>query len=449
RRREGIRGWRWIRGTVPGKETTVSIVDIKRDLPGAVARVMDRHGVAEMIGRKPEAVYVKVNAIDFKPYAYTSLEVTGAVIDYCKEAGARQVYLMENSTQSNITRLVFHVTGFEELAREHGAETLYLDEGKQIPVELPHMGYSIKVSRHVKRIIDERDRVCYMNVPRLKTHSMTVLTAGIKNQYGLVAHRDRSPDHNFRLHRKIADIYGIIKPDFTLVDGTVATIYGHYPPVALHKKALVPFNILIGGTDTLAVDVVCARVLGYGIEEVEHLKEAWEMGLGCGDLEEIEVVGEPLDRFNKKYPCELYDAFPPDVEVIRGTERNCLEGCDANTMALLQVLYLDFEGKGGFTIVMGKGLDPEEIDGIEGRVFIAGPCAYDEIGRRLAEQLGKRNVLYTRECNDLANTTWALTKLMKVSPLKMVPISPVKSVELLIKAKLNRTTARIPPLVPL
>ena len=409
---------------------------------------MDRHGVAEMIDAKPDAVYVKINAIDFKPYVYTSLEVTGAVIDYCREAGARQVYLVENSTQSNITRLVLYVARFEELALKHGAEILYLDEGKQVPVELPHMGYRVRVSRHVKHIIDNRDRVCYINVPRLKTHSMTVLTAGIKNQYGLVAHRDRSPDHNFRLHRKLADIYSVIRPDFTLVDGTVVTIYGHYPPVALHKKALIPLNILIGGTDTLAVDVVCARVLGYDIEEVKHLAEAREMGLGCGDLEEIEVVGEPLDRFSKKYPYQLYDAFPPDVEVIRGAERNCLEGCDANTMALLQVLYLDFEGKGGFTIVMGKGFDPEEIDGIEGRVFIAGSCAYEEVGRKLIRRLGKRNVSYTRECNDLAGTTGALTKFMKVSPLKMVPISPLKSVSLLMKAKLKRTTARIPPLVP-
>ena len=430
------------------KKTTVSVVNIKRDLPGAVTRVMDRHGVAGMIEEKPDAVYVKVNAIDFKPYTYTSLEVTGAVIDYCREAGARQVYLVENSTQSNITRLVFHITGFDELAQEHGAEVLYLDEGRQVPLELPHMGYRVNVSRHVGRIIDERDRVCYIDVPRLKTHSMTVLTAGIKNQYGLIAHKDRSPDHNFRLHRKLADIYSVIRPDFTLVDGTVATIYGHYPPVALHEKALVPFNILIGGTDTLAVDVVCARIFGYDIEEVEHLKEAREMGLGCGDLEKIEVVGESLDRFKKTYPYELYDAFPPDVDVIKGTERNCPEGCYGNTMALLQVLYLDFEGKGGFTIVMGKGFDLEEIDGIEERVFIAGSCAYDEVGRRLKNRLGRKNVSYTRECNDLAGTTGALTKLMKVSPLKMVPVSLVKSAELLLKAKLHRTTARIPPLIP-
>lgn len=428
---------------------TVSVVNIRRDIAGSVSRVMDEHGVADIIKEKSREVYVKVNGIDFKPYVYTSKEVAGAVIDYCNKAGAEKVFLMENSTQSNFTRLVFHVTGLDRVASERGAVPLYLDEGRQVKVELPHMGYDVKVSERVKHIIDSRGEVCYINVPRLKTHCMTVMTAGLKNQYGLVAHRDRSSDHNWRLHRKLADIYSVVRPDFTLVDGTVATIYGHYPPEALHKECLVPLNILVGGRDTVAVDAVCARILGYGVEEVGHLREASEMGLGCADLDHIEVKGEPLERFKERYPYRLYDAFPHDVKVIRGSERSCVEGCDANTMALMQVLYLDFGGKGGFTIVMGKGHDPEEIDSIQGRVFISGACAYDETASRLMKRLGKKNVFYTRECNDLAGTTGALNKLMKVSPLRMVPINPVKSVSLLLKAKLNRTTARIPPLIPM
>jgi hypothetical protein len=56
--------------------------------------------------------------------------------------------------------------------------------------------------------------------------------------------------------------------------------------------------------------------------------------------------------------------------------------------------------------------------------------------------------VFTRECNDLASTTGALTKLMKVSPLKMVPINPVRSVQLLVLAKLKGSKARIPPLIP-
>jgi hypothetical protein len=143
---------------------------------------------------------------------------------------------------------------------------------------------------------------------------------------------------------------------------------------------------------------------------------------------------------------ELYDAFPHDVEIIRGSDRNCLEGCDSNTLATLQMFYLDMEGKGGFSIVMGKGFEKERIDGIDGRVYIAGPCAYDEVYESLAGRLGRKNVFFTRECNDLAGNLEALTKLMKVNTLKIVPINPLRSLSLLANAKLHRTTARIPPL---
>lgn len=432
----------------PGGKPSVRITRIKRDLPGAVKSVLDGHGVAETIERKPDACYVKVNAIDFKPYCFTSLEVTRAVLDYCRKAGAKKLFLMENSTQANITRLVFEVAGFRALAESCGAEPLYLDEGRESKVRLPAMGYDIHVSRHVKDIIDNRDSVTYINVPKLKTHSMSVITVGIKNQYGLVAHRDRSPDHNWLLHRKLADVYAVIQPDYTLADGTVVTIYGHYPPVALQKKCLVPMNMLVGGRDTVAVDTVCARILGYGVDEVGHLREARDMGLGVADMDEIEVEGEPLERFDRKYPYELYDAFPHDVEIIRGRERNCLEGCDANTMALLQMLYLDFEGRGGFTIVMGKGFDRREIDSIEGRVLVAGPCAYDEVFHRLRDRLGNRKVFATTECNDLASTTGALGTLMKVNTLKLVPLNPVKSAVILAQAKLHGSKARIAPIIP-
>jgi uncharacterized protein (DUF362 family) len=430
---------------MPEERARVSIVDAKDDLAKAVSGVMDSDGVAETIRAKPE-VYIKVNAIDTKPYVYTSLEVTAAVIDYCKAAGAKKIYLMENATQGNFTRLVFHVAGFEKVAREHGAQTLYLDEGKQVPVKLEHMGYEVKVSRHVKRIIDERASVTYIDVPRLKTHSMAVITCGIKNQYGLIMHKDRASDHNFNLGKKLADIYGVIQPDYCLVDGTTATIYGHYPPLALHKESLVHFNILVAGRDTVAVDTVCARIFGYAVDEVPHLSQAREMGLGVADLDEIDVEGEPLSRFDKKYPYSLYDDFPSDVPVIRGKERNCIEGCDANTMALLQGNYLDYGGKGGFTIVMGKGLDLSEIDRIQGRVFIAGGCAYDEVANRLITRLGKNNVKYTRECNDLAGAIEGMGQFMRVSPFKLVPVNPVVSGWLLVSALGHRTTARIPSL---
>lgn len=426
----------------------VSITRIKNDLEGAVESCMEPHEPESFLRKSSGEVYIKVNGIDFQPYCYTSPEVLGEVIDYCYRRGAGKVFVMENSTQANFTRLSLEVSGLSRAAREHGASLVYLDEGKQVPVTLARMGYDVKVSARVADIMERREQVCYIDLPRLKTHSMTTVTLGIKNQYGLIRHADRGRDHNYRLHAKLADIYSLIQPDFTLLDGTVATCYGHYPPRALHKECLIPFNLLIGGRDTLAVDVVGAKVLGYGVEEVEHLRLAKEWGLGEGDLDNIEITGEPLSGFKKKYPWDLYDAFPHDVNVVKGGELACREGCVNNTLALLQKLYLDHEGKGGFDIVMGKGFDMEEIDSLQGPVLVVGPCAVDEVGERLRARLGRKNYKCTYECNNLAEVTGALTALMKVNPLTLVPLNPLKSLSLMLQARLHRTTSRITPIIP-
>jgi hypothetical protein len=57
--------------------------------------------------------------------------------------------------------------------------------------------------------------------------------------------------------------------------------------------------------------------------------------------------------------------------------RPCREGCMNNPKTLLQVLHHDYQGKGGWTLIMGKGFDPAEIDALQGRMLIAGHCALE------------------------------------------------------------------------
>lgn len=44
------------------------------------------------------------------------------------------------------------------------------------------------------------------------------------------------------------------------------------------------------------MDAVTATIMGHDPLEVEHIKIAWEMGLGEIDLGKIEVRGTPLEE---------------------------------------------------------------------------------------------------------------------------------------------------------
>ncbi|TFF94024.1 DUF362 domain-containing protein, partial [Candidatus Thorarchaeota archaeon] len=358
--------------------TRVGIVDISESIEAAVANLFDKTTPGEQLIRQSGRVYLKPNGIDFKPYAFTDKRVLKAVIEYFYDCGASEVFIMENSTQANMTRIVFRFTGYSEVCRQTGATPIYLDEESGVNVKLPHFEDEIRFPETVvEELIERRDENCYVSLPKLKTHSMTTVTLGVKNQMAFPSHTDRGYHHNYDLHRYLADLYTLVQPDYTLVDGTYAVFNGHYPLHAFLSQSLERLDILIGGTDALAVDVVGARVLGYNIDEIDHLALARHDSLGEGDIDRIEVLGD-LSRFNKKYPYDIPDRMPDDVRIVRGKEMLCPEGCDLNVRMVLQLLYFDHGGKGGFTIVMGKGFERDVLESITGRVLIAGDCAIEE-----------------------------------------------------------------------
>jgi len=63
----------------------------------------------------------------------------------------------------------------------------------------------------------------------------------------------------------------------------------------------VKMDLVIAGTDPVAVDAVGAAVMGVSPTEVEHLVLAEKKGLGTCQLENIEVVGEPIERVRRNF----------------------------------------------------------------------------------------------------------------------------------------------------
>ena len=114
--------------------------EMQAEIAAAVGEIFDSHGGSRLL-RSSGDVYIKPNAVDAKPYAFTRAEVLAAVIEYWQKAGARKVYVLENSTVCNLTRLVFEATGYAAICRRLGAVPVYLDEEETTDYpfeELPH-----------------------------------------------------------------------------------------------------------------------------------------------------------------------------------------------------------------------------------------------------------------------------------------------------------------------
>jgi hypothetical protein len=208
----------------------------------------------------------------------------------------------------------------------------------------------------------------------------------------------------------------------------------------------------------VAADIVGAAIFGLGVADVPHLKLAIERGLagGVASAADLELAGdlpslEGVDLLGDlppagHYPWDLYPRFPADVQVLRGRDLACREGCVNNPLCVLQTLSLDQRGRGGWTLVMGRGHDGAAIDAIDGRVLVAGHCAIDEVAARLIARLGRKRVYLSGECNDLCATVEAMLHLMKVSPTRLLPLNPLVALGGYLTAR-RKSSSRVPSLV--
>jgi uncharacterized protein (DUF362 family) len=428
--------------------SVVVIADASRGVGSALEEIFHPFGgIRATIGTDTDTVYIKPNGVHFSPYSHTDPAVLEAVLAYLHDHGYKRLAVMESATAGNFSRLVFKVTGYARICRHYGAEPVYLDEGPTVTVELRDAS-RVRIARRLHDHVVNRGQNFYLSLPKLKTHSMTKVTLGVKNQQAFPLDEDRMNHHNHRtLPRRLAALYALTQPDFCIIEGLHATAHGHFPATSLLDESLVPMHLLIGGADTLATDVVGARVLGYGLEEVEYLRLCAESGLGEASLDRIDVRGIPLRCFTRRLPHTLLRRIHPSVRWVIGREKACTEGCRGNSECIQELLYNDYRGEGGWTLVCGSGFVQTDFDNLLGDILVIGPCACDETVDILRQHYPERKIYQVPAHNDLMANTRYQARLMGIKPIQMVPLNPIASAVTLLQARLRGLTARVPPLL--
>jgi len=131
-----------------------------------------------------------------------------------------------------------------------------------------------------------------INAPKLKTHSLTILTGAIKNMFGLLVGGCKGQTHRQagRLEEfgeALVDLYQIRPADLTIMDAVVA-MEGNGPTAGKPR----PLNKILAGRNGVAVDLAAAALIGAAPRRIHHLRIAQERGLGPISLPELEIKGE-------------------------------------------------------------------------------------------------------------------------------------------------------------
>jgi uncharacterized protein (DUF362 family) len=129
-----------------------------------------------------------------------------------------------------------------------------------------------------------------VHLPTVKTHVFTTVTGAMKNAFGGLLNEHRHWTHPV-IHETLVDLLmiqqRIHRGVFAVMDGTFA---GDGPG----PRCLVPHvkNVILASADQVAIDAVAARMMGIDPLSIRFIRLAHDLGLGCGDPREIEIVGD-------------------------------------------------------------------------------------------------------------------------------------------------------------
>lgn len=138
-----------------------------------------------------------------------------------------------------------------------------------------------------------------VHLPTMKTHVFTTTTGAMKNAFGGLLQDRRHWTHSV-IHETLVDLLQIqkeIHPSlFAVMDGTIA---GDGPG----PRAMIPHvkNYLLASADQVAIDAVAAKMMGFDPLSIRYIRLAHEDGLGCGDVREMDVVGEDIGDVNFRF----------------------------------------------------------------------------------------------------------------------------------------------------
>jgi len=132
-----------------------------------------------------------------------------------------------------------------------------------------------------------------INLPKFKAHQQLLATFAIKNMFGCVSGKRKALWHLKKggnaddFCQMLIDIYKFLNPALTIIDGVIAM--DGFGPIRGRTR---PFGWLIGGTEPIACETICAKLINTNQQDFPIIRTAKQIGFGCSDPAEIEIAGD-------------------------------------------------------------------------------------------------------------------------------------------------------------
>jgi uncharacterized protein (DUF362 family)/Pyruvate/2-oxoacid:ferredoxin oxidoreductase delta subunit len=179
--------------------------------------------------------------------------------------------------------------GIAEVANEMGCPLLEFKEVAEIRSD---EACTFRLFELAKAVL-EADVV--INLPKVKTHSQTLLTLGVKNIFGCIPgmrkaqwHLKAGIDHAY-FAGMLAELCHIVKPVLTIADGVIG-MEGDGPSNGDSRQ----LGLILASGNPFALDTTICRIIGVPPEDLLTIQAARERGFQGTDPKQIKVLGQEI-----------------------------------------------------------------------------------------------------------------------------------------------------------
>lgn len=269
--------------------------------------------VMASLGSK-KRILVKPNFVSTtRPLAASHADEIRAILDFFKPRFKGEIIVGESAPSRNGTFEGYQNFGYLPLEKEYGIKLVDLNKEPWV--------YRYVFGRESRpipiRIISTfLDRDTYIvSAAKMKTHDRAVTTLSLKNVLIGAPLNDGKKndkglthlDYNFTpketLHFNMFHLAQEIWPDLSVIDGFEA-MEGNGPIGGTPVDA----KVALASLDSLALDTLTTRIMGFDTAKIPYLTAMAEAGMGQGDLTKVQVLGTPVDQ------CQF--RFKPNDKIV-------------------------------------------------------------------------------------------------------------------------------------
>lgn len=254
-------------------------VPVLRD---ALARLVDFPALVPHNGD----IVIKVNLVNGAPAetaAVTHPAVIAALCGMLRDCGARRIQIADGPSSAGSATDGFVNSGYVDALAPYGVEWLDCNEATPVWVDVPDPLVIGRIPVPEQFLAAD----CIINVPKMKTHLLTVVTLALKNFVGAMpATIVTTPNgatrkstairlHGADMSNAISDLNRVFSANLHIIDGIVG-MEGMGPTNGTPR----PTGYLIAGANPVAVDTVAATMMGFVPERIRHILTASNLGIG-------------------------------------------------------------------------------------------------------------------------------------------------------------------------